>query len=118
MIRAMTIRQPLSRPRPNREAAAQAVALMGGAVQAAKKLCVSNYQTIQSWATKGVPVAYSATVERLIEGRVTRRELYPDDWRDIWPELVDAGPAKPAPLALGVPAGSAISSEAKEAAHA
>lgn len=50
--------------------------------------------------------------------RATRNDLRPDGWRDIWPELVDADPAKPAPLALGVPAGGAISSEAKEAAHA
>lgn len=116
MIRAMTNRQPLSRPRPNREAAAKAVALMGGAVQAAKKLCVSNYQTIQSWATKGVPVAYSATVERLIEGRVTRRELYPLDWQDIWPELASSE-QKQSP-ALAHQAQGAINSEAKEAAHA
>lgn len=112
----MTNRQPLSRPRPNREAAAKAVALMGGAVQAAKKLCVSNYQTIQSWATKGVPVAYSATVERLIEGRVTRRELYPLDWQDIWPELASSEQKQAA--ALAHPAQGAINSEAKEAAHA
>ena len=45
-----------------------------------------------------------------------RVDLRPDDWRDIWPEPVDADPAKPAPLALGVPAGGAISSEAKEVA--
>ncbi len=113
MIRAMTNRQPLSRPRPNKEAAAKAVALMGGAVQAAKKLCVSNYQTIQSWATKGVPVAYSATVERLIEGRVTRRELYPLDWQDIWPEL--AVPEPKHPPALAHQAQVAINSEARQA---
>lgn len=88
---------------------------MGGAVQAAKKLCVSNYQTIQSWATKGVPVAYSATVERLIEGRVTRRELYPLDWQDIWPELATSE-QKQFP-ALATHAQGAINSEAKEAAH-
>lgn len=116
MIRAMTNRQPLSRPRPNKEAAAKAVALMGGAVQASKKLCVSNYQTIQSWATKGVPVAYSATVERLIEGRVTRRELYPLDWQDIWPELAEY-PQNP-PVALANHAQGAINSEAQEVAHA
>lgn len=89
---------------------------MGGAVQAAKKLCVSNYQTIQSWATKGVPVAYSATVERLIEGRVTRRELYPLDWQDIWPELVESEEKQPP--ALAHQAAAAINSEAKEVAHA
>lgn len=47
-----------------------------------------------------------------------RVDQRPHDWRDIWPELVDADPANPAPQALAVPAGGAISSEAKEAAHA
>lgn len=76
---------------------------MGGAVQAAKKLCVPNYQTIQSWSSNGVPVAYCATVERLVDGRVNRRELYPDDWMSIWPELAEVGDAggvsEPATLA-------------------
>lgn len=57
-------------------------------------------------------VVVCVSIERETRGQVTRRDLRPDDWRDIWPELVDADPAKPAPLALGVPAGGAISSEA------
>ncbi|WP_186072102.1 transcriptional regulator [Burkholderia gladioli] len=28
-------------------------------------------------------------IEQLTRGLVTRRELRPDDWRDIWPELAE-----------------------------
>lgn len=28
-------------------------------------------------------------IERASEGTVTRRDLRPDDWRDIWPELAE-----------------------------
>ncbi|KGC15007.1 hypothetical protein DM48_333 [Burkholderia gladioli] len=28
-------------------------------------------------------------IERATEGAVTRRDLRPDDWQDIWPELVE-----------------------------
>lgn len=67
---------------------------------------------------KSIPLEHATAIEKFTSGVVTRKHIRPDDWRDIWPELVDADPAKPAPLALGLPAGGAISSEAKEAAHA
>ena len=63
-----------------------------------------------------VPPKQCVRIEQLTRGGVGRRELRPHDWAEWWP--VDADPAKPAPQALGVPAGGAISSEAKEAAHA
>ncbi|CAN0620454.1 protein of unknown function [Burkholderia multivorans] len=28
-------------------------------------------------------------IERASNGAVTRRDLHPDDWRDIWPELAE-----------------------------
>jgi DNA-binding transcriptional regulator YdaS (Cro superfamily) len=28
-------------------------------------------------------------IEQKTEGEVTRRELFPEDWNAIWPELVD-----------------------------
>jgi DNA-binding transcriptional regulator YdaS (Cro superfamily) len=28
-------------------------------------------------------------IERATAGAVTRRDLRPDDWGDIWPELID-----------------------------
>lgn len=40
--------------------------------------------------TKGlrpVPVEWCADIERVTNGAVTRRDLRPDDWKRIWPEL-------------------------------
>lgn len=34
--------------------------------------------------------AYCAAIERATGGRVTRRDLRPDDWAAIWPELAAA----------------------------
>ncbi|WP_186239475.1 transcriptional regulator [Burkholderia gladioli] len=28
-------------------------------------------------------------IENFFEGRISRRDLRPDDWQDIWPELVE-----------------------------
>lgn len=37
--------------------------------------------------------ANCVAIERATDGAVTRRDLRPDDWRDIWPELAEAGSA-------------------------
>ena len=37
-----------------------------------------------------VPVERAVQIERVTDGAVTRRDLRPDDWGDIWPELIDA----------------------------
>ena len=34
---------------------------------------------------------YCVAIERATGGRVTRRDLRPDDWSRIWPELADRG---------------------------
>lgn len=36
-----------------------------------------------------VPIAYCAAIERASMGKVTRKELRPDDWHLIWPELAE-----------------------------
>jgi len=38
--------------------------------------------------------AYAVAIERATNGAVTRRDLRPDDWHLIWPELAD--PTAPA----------------------
>lgn len=45
-----------------------------------------------------VPVHRCAAIERATGGAVTRRDLRPDDWAQIWPELAAAQqtPAVPA----------------------
>lgn len=32
---------------------------------------------------------YCVAIERATGGAVTRRDLRPDDWQDIWPELAE-----------------------------
>ncbi|CAN7341867.1 helix-turn-helix domain-containing protein [Acidovorax sp. LjRoot74] len=43
-----------------------------------------------------VPVQHCLAIERATEGAVTRRDLRPDDWHLIWPELGAAAEAKEA----------------------
>lgn len=45
---------------------------------------VSNWKARPGY----VPVEHCAAIERATEGAVTRRDLRPDDWYRIWPELV------------------------------
>lgn len=37
-----------------------------------------------------VPVELCVSIERATDGAVTRRDLRPDDWHLIWPELIGA----------------------------
>ncbi|RYE43831.1 MAG: helix-turn-helix domain-containing protein [Hyphomicrobiales bacterium] len=51
--------------------------------------------TVSQWISKRrpVPPKQCVRIERITEGRVSRRDLRPDDWRDIWPELAEQVPA-------------------------
>lgn len=57
-------------------------------------------QLVWQWTTgvRPVPVERCVAIERATNGAVTRQDLRPDDWRDIWPELAQA-PATPAQAA-------------------
>lgn len=61
-------------------------------------------------------VVVCVSIERETHGQVTRKDLRPDDWQDIWPELA-ISEQKQSP-ALATHAQGATNSEAKEAAHA
>ena len=39
---------------------------------------------------KAVPIERCVPIERVTNGAVTRQDLRPDDWQDIWPELAEA----------------------------
>jgi DNA-binding transcriptional regulator YdaS (Cro superfamily) len=60
---------------------------------------------VSDWATgkKGIPVERCVAIERATAGAVTRKDLRPDDWQDIWPEL-----AKPSAAAEDDPAAPRI----------
>jgi DNA-binding transcriptional regulator YdaS (Cro superfamily) len=53
---------------------------------------------VTQWASgKAVSAERCTEIERATGGAVTRRDLRPDDWHRIWPELVTA--EHPAPEA-------------------
>lgn len=37
-----------------------------------------------------VPLAHAAAIEQFTRGEVSRRDMFPDTWHRIWPELSDA----------------------------
>lgn len=44
---------------------------------------------VSRWASglRPVPVCRCAAIEQATDGAVTRKDLRPDDWQKIWPEL-------------------------------
>jgi DNA-binding transcriptional regulator YdaS (Cro superfamily) len=59
---------------------------------------------ISQWAhgIRSVPVERCVAIERATAGAVTRRDLRPHDWADIWPELAANDSTGPAVAAQGV----------------
>jgi DNA-binding transcriptional regulator YdaS (Cro superfamily) len=57
----------------------------------AEKLNVSQGLVYQ-WASGKRPIspAQCVQIERVTDGEVTRKDLRPTDWAEIWPELVKA----------------------------
>lgn len=39
---------------------------------------------------RSLPIKHCAAIEQATNGKVTRKDLRPDDWAQIWPELIDA----------------------------
>lgn len=81
----------------------------GRAAQMAAALAVpASFVTKMATGARPIPVAHMARIEELTGGYVTRKDLRPDDWHDIWPEL-----AQQAPAAID----SEASAAAQEVAH-
>ena len=59
-----------------------------GAANLARKLGVSP-QAIHGWkkSERPIPVDRCTQIEQITLGAVTRKDLRPDDWEKIWPEL-------------------------------
>lgn len=52
-------------------------------------------QQVYQWASgsRTIPLEHCVATERATKGLVSRKDLRPDDWQKIWPELADqAGP--------------------------
>lgn len=65
----------------------------GGQAELARKLGVSP-SAIQQWRTglRPIPIQYCSAIEKATGGLVTRKDLRPDDWKTIWPELAGITP--------------------------
>lgn len=59
-----------------------------GAANLARHLGVTP-QAINEWkkGKRPVPVSHGASIEEATKGVITRKEMFPDDWEKIWPEL-------------------------------
>jgi DNA-binding transcriptional regulator YdaS (Cro superfamily) len=66
----------------------RAVGLVGGITKLAMVLGVTP-QAVAFWrdGKRRLPVEACPAIERATGGAVTRKELRPDDWQTIWPEL-------------------------------
>lgn len=50
---------------------------------------------LSQWRTgvRPIPVGRCVAIERLTAGKVTRQEMRPEDWDQIWPELAGCADA-------------------------
>jgi DNA-binding transcriptional regulator YdaS (Cro superfamily) len=64
--------------------------LLGGTSKVSRMCSVSPAAVCQ-WRKKGIPkdrlIFVAALIERLSEGKYTRKQMFPDSWQDIWIEL-------------------------------
>lgn len=69
----------------------KAIDLLGGVVATKNALNLETYQTVQQWVkANSIPAKYCRTIEDLLSGEVTRKQLRPNDWIVYWPELAKA----------------------------
>lgn len=74
----------------------KAITEAGGVGKLASSIGVVQ-SAVSNWRVRGsIPAEHCAGVEAATNGVVTRRELRPDDWQKIWPELAQA-PRQPGP---------------------
>lgn len=68
-----------------------------GAVAKLSIAIAAHAPDVSRWASgkRPVPEKAAVAIERATDGAVTRRDLRPDDWHLIWPELVALTPPTP-----------------------
>jgi DNA-binding transcriptional regulator YdaS (Cro superfamily) len=78
----------------------KAIQIVGGLTALARLVGVAP-PTVHEWKTgkRPVPIERCLAIERATSGAVTRLDLRPDDYLDIWPELAEAQ-AAPAQAAI------------------
>lgn len=67
----------------------------GRGVSLAENIGVSPV-LVSQWSTgpRVPPIERCVPIERATDGAVTRQDLRPDDWQDIWPELAQSNTAQ------------------------
>jgi len=71
--------------------AAEIIGLLGGTKKTAD-LCGSAWQSVSDWKrVKNIPAGklflLAYPLEVATEGKWSRKRLFPDVWRQVWPEL-------------------------------
>lgn len=75
----------------------RAILSAGGVGKLAQAIGVVQ-SAVSNWRARGsIPPEHCASVEQATGGAVTRRDLRPDDWEKIWPELAQS-PTSTAPV--------------------
>ena len=68
----------------------QIIDLLGGPAKVAK-LCKTSTQAVCQWRDGDIPVSrlvfLGALIEKQSHGLVSRKDLFPNNWQMIWPEL-------------------------------
>ena len=76
----------------------KSIEILGGPSKFAASVGVTT-QAACFWrdGKRRLPIELCSVIERATEGAVTRRDLRPNDWHLIWPELVTATHPAPQP---------------------
>lgn len=62
----------------------------GGASKLAEAIGVSaSFLSQMAAGSSAISPARCVSIEKATGGTVSRRDLRPDDWQDIWPELIN-----------------------------
>lgn len=68
----------------------RAVEIVGSQKALADKVGV-KHQVVWAWINRNsMPCDYAAAIEKATNGKVTRKHLFPKEWKTIWPELASA----------------------------
>lgn len=76
----------------------KSISIVGSASALARSIGVTP-QAVCFWrdGLRGIPAERCAAIERATGGQVTRKDLRPNDWQEIWPELAANAPLQPQP---------------------
>lgn len=50
---------------------------------------------------KEIPMRHAAAIEQFTGGAVTRKDMFPDTWHKVWPELASQSVSQPTPTGQG-----------------